>query len=153
MIRLAKAPGLFVAVGLALSPALPGATVAIVTSALAAEHAMNWTGTWTRLEIADAAGNLRVLPDPSRLVFEVDSDLRISVSVGCNRIGSQIVPGVGQAVTFAPGMATRMACMGEIGAAEDRFVDAMTKIARFEMRGDDVVFLDADGHDLLLIGR
>lgn len=152
MIRSAAA----VAIGLAacLSPLPAGSASSTVTVTIATgEKAVDWKGRWSRMEIADAAGSLQAAPEPAKVLFEVDPQLFVSMSVGCNRIGSQLQPGEGDAITFAPGLATRMACMGAIGAAEERLVDAIGKIARYERRGDDVVFLDADGRPLLLIGR
>lgn len=119
----------------------------------AATTSFDWTGNWTRMELAGKDGALKPLPAAAKLLFEVDKDLRVSLSVGCNRIGTQIVPGEASAITFALGMATRMACPGEIGEAEQRLTDAIEKVAGYEMRGPDVVFLDAAGKPLMLIGR
>ena len=114
---------------------------------------VDWAGNWTRMELAGKDGALKPLPAAAKLLFEVDKDLYVSLSIGCNRIGTQIVPGEGMSVTFAPGMATEMACPGEIGEAEQRLTDAIEKVAGYELRGSDVVFLDAAGRPLMLIGR
>lgn len=119
----------------------------------AATSSFDWGGNWTRMELAGKDGALEPLPAAAKLLFEVDKDLRVSLSVGCNRIGTQIVPGEGGAVTFAPGMATQMACPGEIGDVERRLADAIEKVAGYELRGTDVVFVDAAGKPLMLIGR
>ncbi|MCR5855411.1 META domain-containing protein [Mesorhizobium sp. J428] len=119
----------------------------------AAQSSLDWSGAWTRMELAGPDGALQPLPAAAKLTFEVDKELRVSLSVGCNRIGTQIVPGEGNAVTFAPGMATEMACPGEIGDAEQKLTDAIQKVAGYETRGTNVVFLDATGKPLMLIGR
>ncbi|MBX3574098.1 MAG: META domain-containing protein [Mesorhizobium sp.] len=123
----------------------------IMTSAATASP--EWTGNWTRMELAGKDGALGPLPAAAKLLFEVDRNLYVSLSVGCNRIGTQIVPGEGNTVTFAPGMATEMACPGEIGEAEQKLTDAIGKAAAYELRGTDVVFLDSAGKPLMLIGR
>lgn len=123
----------------------------IMTSA--ATTSPEWTGNWTRMELAGKDGALGPLPAAAKLLFEVDRNLYVSLSVGCNRIGTQIVPGEGNTVTFAPGMATEMACPGEIGEAEQKLTDAIGKAAAYELRGTDVVFLDSAGKPLMLIGR
>jgi len=140
---------LFVAPAAAVAdePESPAMTSSAATSSL------DWAGNWTRMELAGKDGALQPLPAAAKLTFEVDKDLRVSLSVGCNRIGTQIMPGEGSAVTFAPGMATRMACPGEIGDAEQTLTDAIDKVAGYEMRGADVVFVDAAGKPLMLIGR
>lgn len=119
----------------------------------AATSSFDWTGNWTRMELAGKDGALKPLPAAAKLLFEVDRNLYVSISIGCNRIGTQIVPGEGNMVTFAPGMATEMACPGEIGETEQRLTDAIEKVAGYELRGPDVVFLDAAGKPLMLIGR
>jgi heat shock protein HslJ len=144
---------LLLAMSAPLAPALAASSSTVTVTVQAKGEPMSWTGTWSRLEIADAAGALQAAPEPAKVIFEVDPQLFVSMSVGCNRIGSQLLPGEGDAVAFAPGMATRMACMGPVGEAEQRLLDAITRVARYEKRGDDVAFLDADGHPLLLIGR
>lgn len=123
----------------------------IMTSASTASP--EWIGNWTRMELAGKDGALGPLPASAKLLFEVDRNLYVSLSVGCNRIGTQIVPGEGNTVTFAPGMATEMACPGEIGEAEQKLTDAIGKAAAYELRGTDVVFLDSAGKPLMLIGR
>lgn len=148
-----KAVLLLLAMSAPLAPALAASSSTVTVTVQVKGEPMSWTGTWTRLEIADGGGTLQAAPDPQKVVFEVDPQLFVSMSVGCNRIGSQLQPGEGDAVTFAPGMATRMACMGPVGETEERLLDAITKVARYEMRGEDVAFLDADGRALLLIGR
>jgi len=124
----------------------------VMTSA-AATSSLDWTGKWTRMELAGKDGALGPLPAAAKLLFEVDRNLYVSLSIGCNRIGTQIVPGEGNTVTFAPGMATEMACPGEIGEAEQELTDAIGKAAAYELRGADVVFLDSAGKPLMLIGR
>lgn len=119
----------------------------------AATSSFDWTGNWTRMELAGKDGALKPLPAAAKLHFEVDRNLYVSLSIGCNRIGSQIVPGEGNMVTFAPGMATEMACPGEIGETEQRLTDAIEKVVGYELRGPDVVFVDAAGKPLMLIGR
>jgi len=133
----------------ALSASSATTTVTITTKV----NAMDWTGAWSRMEIVDAQGKLKPAPDPTRVKFEVDPQLFVSMSVGCNQIGSQLQPGEGGAITFAPGMATRMGCEGAIGEAEDRLTAALPAIARYEVRGDDVAFMDAGGRVLLVVGR
>ncbi len=120
---------------------------------IAATSGLDWTGNWTRMEVAGKDGALGPLPAAAKLLFEVDRNLYVSLSIGCNRIGTQIVPGEGNTVTFAPGMATEMACPGEIGEAEQELTDAIGKAAAYELRGADVVFLDSAGKPLMLIGR
>jgi heat shock protein HslJ len=120
---------------------------------ISAASSFDWSGNWTRMELAGKDGQLQPLPAAAKLLFEVDEDLRVSLSVGCNRIGTQIVPGERSTVTFAPGMATEMACPGEIGEAEQKLTDAIGKVAAYELRGTDVVFLDSAGKPVMLIGR
>lgn len=154
MIRTLGACALLAALAASSVPASSASSSSTVTVTVeVAEKAMDWTGKWSRMAIADAGGDLRPAPEPSRVVFEVDPQLFVSMSVGCNQIGSQLLPGEGDAISFAPGMATRMGCEGAVGEAEDRLVNALDQITRHERRGDEIVFLDADGRDLLLIGR
>ncbi|MCO5163084.1 MAG: META domain-containing protein [Mesorhizobium sp.] len=120
---------------------------------ISATSRLDWSGTWTRMELAGKDGSLEPLPAGAKLLFEVDRNLYLSLSIGCNRIGTQIVPGEGKTVTFAPARATEMACPGEIGEAEQKLTDAIGKAAAYELRGPDVVFLDSAGKALLLIGR
>lgn len=120
---------------------------------ISATSSLDWAGNWTRMELAGKDGTLQPLPAAAKLLFEVDADLRVSLSVGCNRIGTQIVPGEGNSVTFEPAMGTQMACPGEIGDAEQKLADAIERVAGYELRGSDVVFIDATGKPLMLIGR
>ena len=120
---------------------------------ISATSSFDWNGNWTRMELAGKDGALQRLPAAAKLLFEVDKELRVSLSVGCNRIGTQIVPGEGNSVTFAPAMGTQMACPGEIGDGEQKLTDAIERAVGYEMRGSDVVFIDATGKPLMLIGR
>jgi heat shock protein HslJ len=119
----------------------------------AAKAGIDWAGDWTRMELAGTDGQLAPLPDVARLQFQVDDELRVSFSVGCNRIGTQLVPGEGDAITFAPGMATRMACPGELGDLEQRATDALDRVRSYEVRDGAVAFLDEAGQDVMLIAR
>lgn len=147
--------GWMIAAFIAIAPV--GAALAdepeIAVMTIAATSSLDWTGNWTRMELAGKDGALEPLPAAAKLLFEVDRNLYVSLSIGCNRIGTQIVPGEGKTVTFAPGMATEMACPGEIGEAEQKLTDAIGKAAAYELRGTDVVFLDSAGKPLMLIGR
>jgi heat shock protein HslJ len=120
---------------------------------VAANANVDWAGEWTRMELAGKEGQLAPLPDFAKLLFQVDKDRNVSFSVGCNRIGTQLVPGEGNAITFAPGMATRMACPGELGDLEQRATDALDRVRSYEVRDGAVAFLDEAGQDVMLIAR
>lgn len=114
---------------------------------------VDWAGDWTKMQLAGADGQLAPLPDFAKLVFQVDADLRVAFSVGCNRIGTQLVPGEGNAISFAPGMATRMACPGELGDLEQRATDTLDRVRSYEVRDGAVAFRDEGGRDVMLIAR
>jgi heat shock protein HslJ len=120
---------------------------------VAANTDVEWVGDWTQMQLAGTDDKLAALPAVAKLVFQVDAGLRVSFSVGCNRIGTQLVPGEGNAISFAPGMATRMACPGELGDLEQRATDALDKVRSYEVRDGSVAFLDEGGRDLMLIAR
>ena len=153
MIRIAVACTMLLAVGASPVPALAASSATVTVTVTTKVNGMDWSGPWTRMQIADAQGALQPAPEPGRVRFEVDGQLAVAMSVGCNQIGSTLQPGEGDAITFTPAMATRMACEGAVGEAETRLFDALEKIARYEARGEDVVFMAADGQALLLIGH
>ncbi len=142
-----------VACGVGLYSLNPGQAETTPMIKIAANADFDWTGDWTKMQLAGADGKLAPLPDVAKLLFQVDAELRVSFSVGCNRIGTQLVPGEGSAISFAPGMATRMACPGELGDVEQRATDALDKVRSYEVRDGAVAFRDEAGHDLMLIER
>lgn len=120
---------------------------------VAANASVEWAGDWTKMQLAGPDGQLAPLPDFAKLLFQVDAEKHVSFSVGCNRIGTQLVPGEGNAITFAPAMATRMACPGELGDLEQRATDTLDKVRSYEVRDGAVAFRDEGGSDVMLIAR
>lgn len=142
-----------VACGIGYYSLYPGQAETNPVTNLAANANVDWAGDWTKMQLAGADGQLAPLPDFAKLVFQVDGDKRVSFSVGCNRIGTQLVAGEGNAITFAPGMATRMACPGELGDLEQRATEALDKVRSYEVRDGAVAFRDEGGRDVMLIAR
>jgi heat shock protein HslJ len=104
-----------------LPPAIPANGDPAMTDTL--------TGRWTVTEVAGAA-----VPagGPVRLEFGEGS---VSGKGGCNSFSARLTLN-GQALTFGPARATKMACDSEAMALEAAFMRALGQIDRYEMAGD-----------------
>lgn len=86
-------------------------------------------------------------PRPAQLRLDPDS-LRYTGHTGCNRIqGSFELEG--PRLRIAPGATTRMACPGEAGAEETRFLAALPRVAGWRFDGAELHLLDATGQPVM----
>lgn len=113
----------------------------------------DWTGNWSFLRVAGPGGQLMAPPRNARVEFTVDRNMRVGVSVGCNRIGSQLRIQGRNRVEFTQTFSTRMLCQGALGRYERALIDAMSKVERFEYREGQVALLDRRGRAVMQIGR
>jgi heat shock protein HslJ len=106
------------------------------------------TGTDWRIT---ALGGAAVPPEAREPVIRLDPGpdaASFTASAGCNRFGGSARI-EGEALTFGPARATRMACPPPLDAAEAALSDALTGTVRWELEGGTLRLLDAGGSVLL----
>jgi putative lipoprotein len=81
--------------------------------------------------------------------LSIASDLRAGGRGGCNSYFAQASVG-GESIGFSAIAATRMACLSEVATAQETAFFAALEAARvWRMDGEQLLFLDADGTELL----
>lgn len=87
--------------------------------------------------------------EPHLTLRKADGESRYSATVGCNQmIGGYEV--AGDRITFSMGASTKMACPGELGAREDRFVQVLNGTRKWRIVGNTMQLLDESGASLAL---
>lgn len=71
---------------------------------------------------------------------------------GCNRFGGRYEL-TGDALSFSPLMATRMACRPDLMKAEQDFFDMLGKVKAMKLDGDTLQLLDGEGQQLARFTR
>jgi putative lipoprotein len=103
----------------------------------------------TKLEVIALPGTSLV--DGLYPTLMLSADLRASGNSGCNNWFAQATL-EGEAMKFSPAAATRKACPAPgLAEQETAFFAALEKVARWEMRGQQMQLLDAKGSELILL--
>ena len=77
---------------------------------------------------------------------------RVAGIGGCNRFGGRYEL-TGDALSFSPLMATRMACRPDLMKAEQDFFDMLGKVKAMKLDGDTLQLLDGEGQQLARFTR
>ena len=105
----------------------------------------NLAGTVWRVEDIDEGGII----DDSMVTMQLDDDDRIAGSTGCNRYFGGVTIDGGRISASAVG-STRRACAPALMDQEQRFLEALDSVVRFEVDSDTWLLLfDADGRQRL----
>lgn len=103
---------------------------------------------WTAIAID---GDAIRLDRPPALSFEQEGTF--GGFGGCNRFSGQAEL-AGDSLVFPDNMAaTLMACPPEVEEVEDRFLDAMQRVAGYVLGGENLVLLDSEGAPVLTLTR
>lgn len=101
------------------------------------------------MEVVELSG--AALVDDRYPTLRFSADLRASGQSGCNSWFAQATLD-GDAISFSPAAATRMACLGDgLGAQESAFFAALEKAAHWEVKGALVYLRDAEGADVMTL--
>ncbi len=121
------------------SPALAAGIflAAAVPPALSQERL---TGTWVVEDIAR-----RGIIDASRMTLEFDEPGRIAGSAGCNRYTATLAMDDG--LSIGPIAATRRMCPEALMTQEQRFLDALSSVNRYEVDETGALLLSAEGEE------
>jgi heat shock protein HslJ len=80
--------------------------------------------------------------------LRLNAEGRLSGTGGCNRItGAYQLTGA--QIAFSQTASTRMACIGDVTAAEDAFFKALAQVASWEIKAQTLSLRDADGKVVL----
>lgn len=113
---------------------------------------VEWAGTWRQVWVTAPDGRRRSAPRGTDVRFTIARDMTVSITAGCNTIGSRLTLR-GQRATFAPAMMTRMRCDNVLQRFEQRLAGAMDAVQSYEYREGQIAFLNARGHTILQIAR
>ncbi|MGE3929961.1 MAG: META domain-containing protein [Hyphomonadaceae bacterium] len=103
---------------------------------MAETHALDGTA-WRRADDAES------MPHPATIQF--DSQGGAAGFTGCNRWFAQAERHEDGALRFGAAGTTRMACAAPAMAAEQRFLDVLSRTASARIEDNTLVFLDAGG--------
>jgi heat shock protein HslJ len=94
--------------------------------------------------VLESVGSQPALPDaPATAKFGEDG--RVTGTTGCNNYGMAYKV-TGNNISFTPGPMTLMACPDPIGQQETAFLAALGATATYQIQGDTLQFLDAEGN-------
>lgn len=89
------------------------------------------------------------LPPEARLTLQFDAYGRVSARAGCNRYNSRYTL-TGEALTIAPGAATRMACAAPLMDVENRFLRQLEATSGFDLDHSGALLLrDTQGRQIV----
>ena len=103
--------------------------------------------TETYWKITTLLGKDTVVVDNRRephIIFRSGDEGRLSATVGCNNISASFTQ-EGDALSIGPGISTKMACMGDLADAEADLLELLERVTSFEIDGDNMVLMDANG--------
>jgi heat shock protein HslJ len=89
---------------------------------------------------------------PPRPMLSFDQSDNVTGQASCNRYSAQVTIS-GQAITFGPIAATRMACGDAIDAQESAYFDRLGKATRIDIEGDILKIFSGDDTAPLLFVR
>ncbi len=87
--------------------------------------------------------------EPRLTLRKADGETRYAATVGCNQLMGRYEV-AGDRITFSMGASTKMACPGELGAREDRFVQVLNGTRQWRIVGNTMQLLDESGASLAL---
>jgi heat shock protein HslJ len=114
---------------------------------------LTWTGNWTDVWVGGPDGRLYRAPNNAAARFTVHGDMTVSMTSGCNTIGSRLTVFRSSFARFSPALSTRIACGNAQQQFERRVASAMAAVRSFDVREGQVAFLNRRGQVMLQIGR
>lgn len=113
-----------------------------------AAGAVRWTGRWQVIAVGARAVEVETLP-----VIDLNDSSRMGLKGACNSYVGETDPN-GSNLRFKKGMAgTLMACSPEAEQLDRDIIAALEATDRYEVDGDEMQFLDADGAPVLKLRR
>lgn len=112
-----------------------------------------WIGNWTDIWVGGPDGRLYRAPNNAAARFTVFGDMTVSMTSGCNTIGSRLTVFRSSFARFSPAFSTRLACGNAQQRFERRVSSAMAAVRSFDVREGQVAFLNSRGQVVLQIGR
>ncbi|MEH6522765.1 META domain-containing protein [Sulfitobacter sp.] len=104
---------------------------------------------WRLIELNGAAfPSLNSGKEPN-IILETDTLDSYRATLGCNLMRGAVTID-GTILSFAPAASTMMACPDPIGTLEQQFSQALSAVAKYAIRGETLVFFDAEGEHLAL---
>lgn len=101
---------------------------------------------WTLAGASD--GSLQSVAEAAGIFIEVQ-DARLVGYAGCNRFSAPLTRGEGTAIQLGAAVATKRACVSDaLNAAEQRFLETLTAVRRFELSEQGLSLSTADGASL-----
>lgn len=115
------------------------------TPEIAAPESPSPVGEWLAEDILGGG-----VIDNAQTTLQVAADGSVSGNGGCNRFSGKATID-GDAITFGPLASTRMACAEALMNQEQKFHDALARVAAFRVEPDTgkLVLLDGEGGELV----